>query len=137
MSPDDCASDAFKIAAAIFWFSNPAGSSNPHKEGRQFEHLVEEELLNLGLLVYRASRSGGPARPRGRGQVPADLIVINRRGRVLLVKCKTGSTAAIQAQHSSPKASVKVPEGVEYRVVTPNTLKAFLKWVREWRDREP
>jgi Holliday junction resolvase len=100
-------------------------SFSPYRKGRRFEYLVRDELLKLGLIVFRTAKSSGRSRDAKTLYPPVDLIVFAPDGRAAFVECK-----------ATKRIKVRL-DGVErlpgpYFVVTPDNLESVLERVREW-----
>jgi Holliday junction resolvase len=98
---------------------------SPYRKGRRFEYLVRDELLRLGLIVFRTAKSSGRSRNAKHLYPPVDLIVIRGDGRAVFIECKAARRARVRL------------DGVErlpgpYFVVTPENLESVLERVREW-----
>jgi hypothetical protein len=100
-------------------------------KGRRFEYKVRDALRRLGFAVYRTARSSGLGRRRRANEVPVDLIAV-RRGRCILIECKSDSSARRMGREGLARAaSAEAP----YFVVTPSTLEEFLSAVRGMIER--
>lgn len=99
--------------------------TSPYKKGRRFEYLVRDELMKLGLIVFRAAKSSGRPRDAKHLYPPVDLIAFTRDGRAAFIECKATRRARVRL------------DGVErlpgpYFVITPENLESVLERVREW-----
>jgi hypothetical protein len=100
-----------------------------YKKGRQFEYRVRDELLKLGLIVFRTAKSSGKPRNTDTPYPPVDLIAFTRDGRVLFVECKAGKYYGGYKQKEMRYFDV-LPG--PYFLVTSYNLKEVIERIKEW-----
>jgi len=133
MSSNDCYNE---ILAFAYWMSLSRDDDmkiSPYKKGRQFEYKVRDELLKLGLIVFRTAKSSGKPRNPNIPYPPVDLIAFTRDGRVLFVECKAGKYYGGYKQKEMRYFDV-LPG--PYFLVTSSNLKEVLERIKEWMNKK-
>jgi hypothetical protein len=102
---------------------------SPYVKGRRFEYHVRDELLKLGLIVYRTAKSSGKPQSADTPYPPVDLIAFTRDGRVLFVECKAGKYYGGYKRKEMRYFDV-LPG--PYFVVTPGNLREVIQRIKEW-----
>jgi hypothetical protein len=129
MSSEDYYSKFLYFAYCWSLMRDDSVKTSPYKKGRRFEYLVRDELLKLGLIVFRTAKSSGRSRDAKSLYPPVDLIAFTKDGRALFVECKA-SRRLSPRDKKEMAGFVRLPG--PYFVVTPDNLEEFLKRVREW-----
>jgi len=99
--------------------------TSPYKKGRRFEYLVRDELLRLGLIVFRTAKSSGRSRDAKHLYPPVDLIAFARDGRALFIECKASKRPSLRACGFD-----RLPG--PYFIVTPGNLREVIERIKEW-----
>jgi len=100
-------------------------SINRYAKGRRFEYKVRDELIKLGLIVFRTARSSGRPRSHKADYPPVDLIAFRKSdGKAVFIECKSRGWGRLSG-------SVTALPG-RYFIVTPQNLSQVLEVIQEW-----
>jgi Holliday junction resolvase len=101
---------------------------NRYAKGRKFEYKVRDELLRLGLVVFRTARSSGKPRNPTADYPPVDLIAFRKSdGKAVFIECKSRGWGRISGNPSALPG--------RYFIVTPRNLSQVLGVIQEWATR--